>query len=139
MTIEEVIKKYAKENGYSGLYNADGECGCSLDDDSFKDCTCHDCEFGYVTECVNCEKIDDCELRKNDGCDMCIRLEKPKSDIAKAYGLADATCRTHKLGINPGGEIQGVELDELPDNIDYAKVSEKLLSKKQLKELGIIS
>ena len=68
--------------------------------------------------------------------------DKPKGTqfqgviIIKAMGLADATYRTHKLGINPGGEIQAYDLSELPN--DYSKVGEKLLSKEQLKEFGLI-
>ncbi len=76
MTVEEVIKAYAKVNGYSGLFAEEGECGCSLEDDSFRECLIHKCEFGYVTECVNCEKKDKCALRKREDCDMCIRATK---------------------------------------------------------------
>lgn len=85
MTIMELIKKFAKENGYTGLYNHEGECGCSLSEHHPCDNMCDDCEFGYVTECINCDvkdSKDGCSLY-DDGCDMCIRREKPKAAIQK--------------------------------------------------------
>lgn len=76
MTIKELIIKYAKENGYTGLYNTELECGCSLSED-YPLCNniCYYCEFGYVTECVNCNEKDFCHLHKG-GSDMCVRQTK---------------------------------------------------------------
>jgi len=73
-TVDEVILEYAKKNGYTGLYcpDSDGECGCSLDDDDRRECMVLDCRFGYVTECINCDHKDNCPLRKQEDCDMCI-------------------------------------------------------------------
>ncbi len=48
MTVKEIIEKYLKENGFDGLFNSDGECGCLLDD--FMPCDSggvQDCEPGY--------------------------------------------------------------------------------------------
>ena len=46
MTVKEIIEKWLRENGYSGLYNED-ECGCSIDD--FIPCgeSCNECKPGY--------------------------------------------------------------------------------------------
>jgi len=85
MTIGRLIKDYAKEHGYSGLFNDEGECGCSLEEHFPCDNVDMNCQFGYVTECVNCDKKDSKEgCRLNDeGCDMCIRLHKPKKNPYK--------------------------------------------------------
>jgi hypothetical protein len=32
MNVKEIIVDYLKKNGFEGLYNADGECGCLLED-----------------------------------------------------------------------------------------------------------
>ena len=72
MTIEELIRQHAKDNRYDGLYNPEGECACSLDDGTFKECTCHDCEFGHIVECTNC-KEDKCKLRDLEDVDMCVK------------------------------------------------------------------
>jgi len=47
MTVSEIIEKYLKENGYDGLYNLNGECGCEIDD--LIPCMdyCGDCKPGY--------------------------------------------------------------------------------------------
>lgn len=47
-TVKEIIEEYLKKNGYDGLYNADGNCGCCLDDL----CPCgiegiENCKVGY--------------------------------------------------------------------------------------------
>lgn len=48
--------------------------------------------------------------------------------IVRAYGLADAMAMSHKLGINPGGDVLGGELDHEPP--EWA--TNKLLSKEDL-------
>lgn len=58
--------------------------------------------------------------------------------IIKAMGMADALRRTWLLQINPGGEVQGIKCTENLQMIDYDKMGEKLLSKEQLKEFGLI-
>lgn len=47
MTCEEMIKEYIIKNGYGGLVNVEGECGCPLDD--FMPCgeSCLECEAAY--------------------------------------------------------------------------------------------
>ena len=67
MTVKELIKQYAKENGFDGLVHDWGECGCEIDDL----CPCElsdlaDCAFGYKVPC-------DC----GDGCAFHIALTKP--------------------------------------------------------------
>lgn len=32
MTVTKIVRKYLSENGFDGLYNADAECGCRIDD-----------------------------------------------------------------------------------------------------------
>jgi len=57
--------------------------------------------------------------------------------ITKAYGPADAMCKTQELGINPGGEIQSFVFPESskfkPEHID------RLMSKDDLIAADFIS
>lgn len=32
MTVQEIVENFLKENGYGGLCNPEGACGCELDD-----------------------------------------------------------------------------------------------------------
>jgi hypothetical protein len=49
MTIKEIIEKHLRDNGFDGLFNADGECGCELDDlvPCGGECGLLECEPGY--------------------------------------------------------------------------------------------
>lgn len=58
--------------------------------------------------------------------------------IIKALGMADALRRTWLININPGGEVKGFQCTENLQMINYEKMGEKLLSKEQLKEFGLI-
>jgi len=50
MNVKKIVKKYLKENGYYGLYNLEGECGCTKDD-LFPCESCPDeCEAGYLID-----------------------------------------------------------------------------------------
>lgn len=57
--------------------------------------------------------------------------------ITKAYGLVDAMCKTHELGINPGGEIQSHGC-----SLEYGKRFEgntdRLIRKAELEKLDYI-
>jgi len=56
MNVNDVLRKYMKDNGYDGLYEGGEGCGCSLDD--FMPCgTCNgECEFGVKREATQEEK-----------------------------------------------------------------------------------
>ena len=88
MTVEDVIREYAKRNGYDGLVG-DG-CGCEFD------YPCGyaglECEFGYVCPCQSCDpkirencnsfdsgEFDYMVLRKK--CEMRLRREKGECDV----------------------------------------------------------
>ncbi len=56
--------------------------------------------------------------------------------IVEGVDLRDAIFRTHALNINPGGEIEGIELEKdviKPEHID------QLYTKKQLIEFGYLN
>ena len=74
--IEKVIKEYAKQYGYTGLFNSDIECGCLLNDLAPCGNDCLLCEFGYWTKCENCEEKETCELHNIEGNYGCVRSEK---------------------------------------------------------------
>ncbi len=46
-TFKNGIKTWLEDNGYDGLYNSEGECGCDLKDLMPCGGVCDDCEAGY--------------------------------------------------------------------------------------------
>ena len=71
MTVKEIVEKYLKDNGYTGLVNSDGECGCEIDDlfpcgELYPEC----CEPGYKCPA----KPDETEA----GFDWMITTKKPE-------------------------------------------------------------
>lgn len=73
MTIKEIILDYLTKNGFDGLLNSMGACGCPTED--LMPCTepsVH-CEAGYKGPCTCGE-----------GCDFAIYREKPKPEDTDA-------------------------------------------------------
>ena len=73
MTVKEAMIKYLKDNGYGGLYNDNGECGCEVDD--LMPCMSEgieNCECGYKVTCNEECTHDDAEPGKS----WHIQLEK---------------------------------------------------------------
>jgi len=73
MTVKDIVEKYLRENGYGGLFEEYGECGCELGDLA----PCGDmnekCQAGYKVNCtVECEH--------EDICDWHIQRDKPKEE-----------------------------------------------------------
>jgi len=54
-SVEEIIKDYLKDNGYSGLYY-ESECGCEIDNLALCEGYIGDCTPGYKVECGKCKK-----------------------------------------------------------------------------------
>ncbi len=52
MNIKEIVANYLVEKGYGGLYDADCECGCEIDDLFPCDDVCPDCVAGYKILCT---------------------------------------------------------------------------------------
>ena len=48
MTAKAIIRKFLEENGYDGLYDESGECGCKKDDLIPCGDYCGDCKPGYI-------------------------------------------------------------------------------------------
>ena len=63
MTVEQLLKEKLEEEGFDGLFNFGGECGCAIDDLVPCENLCLDCEFAYRWNCNGCEKKDTCELQ----------------------------------------------------------------------------
>ena len=59
ISVQQIMEKYLKDNGFDGLFNEDGECACSLGDELIP-CgeLCVECQAGYK---VPCSKSDECE------------------------------------------------------------------------------
>jgi hypothetical protein len=66
-SVQEIVEKWLKDNGYSGLFC--DNCGCEIDD--LMPCSgdisgLNTCEAGYKVHCdTNCP-----ECERNDWCDM---------------------------------------------------------------------
>lgn len=59
--------------------------------------------------------------------------------IVQAKGITSAIRLTHTLGINPGGEVAGFELPDMPESIDKVKDhTNLLLSKEELVKRGLL-
>lgn len=69
--LREIVKNYLEQNGFGGLFNSDGECGCELPDLMPCDQPSESCCAGYKIKCN--EKCDH-ECGK---CDWHIQEEKP--------------------------------------------------------------
>lgn len=53
-TVREIVRKHLEREGYDGLYNEAGECGC-LKEDLAPCCQISElCEAGYRVECAGC-------------------------------------------------------------------------------------
>jgi hypothetical protein len=64
-TIHDIILKFLKENGYTGLYNDDWECGCNIKDFTMCGDLSTDCCVGYYNDCSTCTKKINCNVYKN--------------------------------------------------------------------------
>ena len=76
MEVIEVIKEYAKANGYDGLVG--NECGCSFEDPVPCGGDCSACSFGYVCPCETCdpECEDNCNAYNRGDFDYMVLPEK---------------------------------------------------------------
>jgi len=55
MNVKEITEQYLRANGYDGLYNENGECGCERGDLMPCDCTgIEDCEPAMQHYCPAC-------------------------------------------------------------------------------------
>jgi hypothetical protein len=76
MKVKEIIKNHLEGNGFSGLFSADGGCGCKIDDMAPCDNLHPDCETGYKHECKNCINDGQCHVQGETGGDYCISISK---------------------------------------------------------------
>ena len=67
MDVKEIVKEYLEENGYGGLADPYGECGCEIDD-------LMPCESDGIRECIPGYRVD-CTC--GEGCEFHIAIEKP--------------------------------------------------------------
>jgi hypothetical protein len=56
--------------------------------------------------------------------------------IVEGHGVASAATRAHELGVNPGGEVRGLELTG--DGIPPLDMRNRLLAKAELEEADLI-
>lgn len=81
-TIKEMVSEWLKANGYQGLCNKYGECGCGFSDELMVcgNCMSRDCTAAYEFKCYACVHFDDCE--KRDGNDY---MFSPDDDWCGEY------------------------------------------------------
>ena len=74
--VKDIIKNHLIENGYDGLVNLEGECGCTLDDYHACGEYMFECKPAYKWEnaCKDCEHH--CEGYDENGKNYCMRLTK---------------------------------------------------------------
>lgn len=84
LTIEEIVKRYLKDNGYDGLAYPEEECGCSIDDLCCCGGSMADCKPAYKISCNKCSTNpnnggEGCEAGSPDYKDnTCFSTEKTK-------------------------------------------------------------
>jgi len=73
MTIQDIIRKYLIENGYTGLCHIDTECGCGLDELYCTEyCPNKECEPAYAVTCLRCGETVYSKVNENlNGCCCC--------------------------------------------------------------------
>ena len=62
MMVTGMVKEYLQQNGYDGLCNTDGECGCSLEDLAPCGEMSDACAAAYKCECEDCQDKYDCDV-----------------------------------------------------------------------------
>lgn len=82
INVKTILSEYLKQHGYDGLFNAELECGCTIDDSFPCEADFSECEPAYKLECP-CEnegEYDVCEYKDgyNDGC-MSPRKQKKQT------------------------------------------------------------
>ena len=60
--VKQIIEDYLKSQGYDGLYNSDGECGCEMSDLFPCDESPVNCIPGYKSQCD-----EECQHEGRDG------------------------------------------------------------------------
>jgi len=80
INVKTILSEYLKQHGYDGLFNAELECGCTIDDLFPCEADFSECEPAYKLECP-CEnegKYDVCEYKDGykDGCMSIIKQKK---------------------------------------------------------------
>ena len=63
--VEEIVKLWLEANGYDGLFNENGECGCTLDDLAPCGQITGDCRAGYKIMCMQCTVKDRCLVKQD--------------------------------------------------------------------------
>lgn len=87
MTVREIIVEYLKAHGCDGLAGED--CGCGIGDIAPCGLSCNslDCVLAKYRKCNDCEFKNDCDYRKEFGCDSCyypIDDEQGGSNVPKS-------------------------------------------------------
>jgi hypothetical protein len=63
--VHDILIAFLDDNGYDGLWNATGECGCETSELSPGDCLTMQCKPGYKSPCPGgdaCPADGDCEF-----------------------------------------------------------------------------
>ena len=63
--VKEIVRLWLEANGYDGLFNENGECGCTLDDLAPCGEMSGDCRAGYKVTCRLCTVKDTCGINQD--------------------------------------------------------------------------
>lgn len=63
-TVQEIVEKFLRENGFDGLFCEDLDCACNLEDLITCQDDCHECEAGYNVPCEDTSEYNFCIGRK---------------------------------------------------------------------------
>ena len=83
-TVKEIVKEYLEKNGYDGLYNENGACGCLTDNLNPCGEPFDECKPGYRGACTGLECDGDCDWHIYGDKADALRADEERAAVEKA-------------------------------------------------------